>query len=120
VLLYRRNSVFAGLVLFMIGLLVACQTTPALVTPSAPGISVGIADDLCPSAIVQVGQHITWTNQGNQEHIVRDKSIEGTRRFDSGILKAGDAFTFSFLKPERYTYDCSVDGVLTGTITVEP
>ncbi len=119
-LLHKRLSVFIGLVLFMAGLLAACQTTPSLATSSAPGISVGIADDLCPSVTVQVGQQVTWTNQGSQEHIVRDKSVEGKSRFDSGILKSDDIFAFTFLQPESYTYECSVDGVLTGTITVEP
>ena len=79
-----------------------------------------ISDDLCPSVIVQVGQHVTWTNQGSQEHIVRDKAVEEKSQFDSGILKPGDNFSFTFLQPASYTYDCSADGVLTGTITVEP
>jgi len=115
-----RRSVFIGLVLFMAGLLAACQTTPPLATSSAPGMSVGIADGLCPSVSVQVGQQVTWTNQGSQEHIVRDRSVEGKSRFDSGILKSGDVFAFTFSQPASYTYECSVDGVLTGTITVEP
>ncbi len=119
-LLYRRQSVFTGLVLFMAGLLAACQAMPPLATPSAPGISIGIADDLCPGVIVRVGQQVTWTNQGHQEHIVRAKAVEGKSHFDSGILKPGDIFAFTFPQPERYTYECSVDGVLTGTITVEP
>jgi len=117
---YKRPSVIIGLVLLMIGLLTACQTKPPLVTSSAPGISVGINDDLCPSVIVQIGQQVTWTNQGRQEHIVRDKPIDGKSQFDSGILKPGDNFAFTFLLPNSYTYECSVDRVLTGTITVEP
>jgi len=119
-LLDKRRSAFVAQVLFMAGLLAACQITPPLATSSAPGMSVGIADDLCPSVSVQVGQQVTWTNQGHQEHIVRDKSVEGKSHFDSGILKSGDVFAFTFSQPASYTYECSVDGVLTGTITVEP
>lgn len=119
-LLYKRQPVSIGLVMLVAGLLVACQTTPPLATSSAPGISVGIADDLCPSVIVQAGQQVTWTNQGGQEHIVRAKAVEGKSAFDSGVLKPGDVFAFTFPQPESYTYECSVNAVLTGTITVEP
>jgi hypothetical protein len=119
-LLDKRQSVFIVIVLAMTGLLASCQSTPPLATSSAPGISVGISDDLCPSVSVQVGQQVTWTNQGSQEHIVRDKAVESKSQFDSGILKPGDNFVFTFLQPASYTYDCSADGVLTGTITVEP
>ena len=119
-LLDKRQSVFIVIVLVMTGLLASCQPMPPLATSSAPGISVEISDDLCPSVIVQVGQQVTWTNQGSQEHIVRDKAVEGKSQFDSGILKPGDNFAFTFLQPASYTYDCSADGVLTGTITVEP
>jgi len=113
-LLFKRPSVFIELMLF------SCQSPPPLATPSAPGISVGVADDLCSNIKLQVGQQVTWTNQGTHEHIVRDITIEGKSQFDSGILKSGDNFAFTFSQPESYTYACSMDGVLTETITVEP
>jgi len=119
-LFYKRRSVFIGLMLVSIGLLISCKTTPPLATPSAPGISVGIEDDQCPSIEVQVGQQVTWTNQGTGEHIVSDMTVERMSQFDSGVLKPGDDFSFTFSQPGRYNYQCSVDEVLTGTITVEP
>jgi hypothetical protein len=54
-LLDKRQSVFIVIVLVMTGLLASCQPTTSLATSTAPGISVGIADDLCPSVTVQVG-----------------------------------------------------------------
>jgi plastocyanin len=69
---------------------------------------------------VIVGQQISWTNQGKQEHIVRAKSVEAESGFATGTLQPGDSFTVTLPEPDTYTYDCSADGSLTGTITVEP
>ena len=119
-LLSKRQLVIIGLVLFMTGVIASCQTRPSLATPSGPGISVGITDDLCPNLIVQVGQQVTWTNQGSREYVVRDITVEGESQFDSGNLKPGDNFAFTFSQPESYMYVCSDDGVLWGTISVNP
>ena len=118
----KRTLLFAGFALLAAGMIVSCQSaaTPTLAALSEPGIGVGISDDLCPTVIVKVGQHISWTNQGNQEHIVRAKSVEGELIFDSGTLQPGDSFAINLTKAETYQYECSVDGSLTGTITVEP
>ncbi len=112
----KNLSVLLVLVLFNTGFLVSCQSTPTLATPSGPGIVVGITDDNCPSVTAQVGQQVLWTNQGNQDHIIRAKSIEDESQFSSGSLKPGDSFGFTFSQPMSYTYDCSEDGSMTGTI----
>ena len=39
---------------------------------------------------------------------------------DSGELQTGDTFTFFFTQAGSYSYRCSADGALVGTITVEP
>lgn len=96
------------------------RSTPPIATSYPSGIGVGITEDLCPNVIVNVGQQITWTNQGANEHIVRDITIEGSSLFDSGPLKSGDTFAFNFLQPQSYKYECSTDGSLIGTISVEP
>lgn len=118
----KRKFFFVGSALLTVVVLVSCQpaATPTLATLSEPGIGVGISDDLCPTVIVQVGQQISWTNQGSQEHIVRAKSVEGESGFDSGSLQPGDSFTVTLPQPDVYQYECSADGSLTGTITVEP
>jgi hypothetical protein len=109
-----------GILFFCVWLLAACQSTPTLVAPSTAGLSVGITDDLCPSITAQVGQQIMWTNQGKQDHIVKAQSANEESKFASGILKPGDSFGFTLTQPISYTYTCSEDGTLVGTITVEP
>ena len=118
----QKNLVLVGLAILIAGVLVSCQAaaTPTLVLLSTPGIGVGITDDLCPSVVVKAGQQISWTNQGQDEHIVRAKAVGGEYAFDSGSIKPGDWFAVTLTQPEVYQYDCSADGSLSGTITVEP
>ena len=110
------------LALLMIGWLVSCQSngTPTLAAMTGPGIGVGISDDVCPTVTVKAGQQISWTNQGKLEHIVRAKSSSGESAFASGILQPGDSFAVTLAEPDTYKVDCSEDGSLTGTITVQP
>jgi hypothetical protein len=118
----QRTLFFVGLTFLVVGGLISCQSsaTPTLAELSQPGIGVGISDDSCPTVQVKVGQHISWTNQGKQEHIVRAKSNEGETVFDSGTLKPGDNFEVNFTQVDTYEYECSADGSLRGTITIEP
>ena len=111
-----------GLALLTAVGLVACQSpaTPTLATLSQPGTAIGISDDACPMVIVQVGRQISWTNQGREEHVVRAKSVNGQTEFDSGTLGPGDSFAVTLTQPATYQYECSADGSLAGTITVEP
>ena len=118
----QRNLLLVSLAILTAGVLVSCQSvaTPTLVVLSEPGIGVGITDDLCPIVAVKAGQQISWTNQGKDEHIVRAKAVVGEHGFDSGTIKPGDWFAITLPQPEVYQYDCSEDGSLSGTITVEP
>jgi plastocyanin len=108
---------------FIIGFLAACQSTASQVAPSAPGISAGIGveitDDTCPNIVLNVGQQISWTNQDDHEHIVHHKPNQGSSQFDSGTLQPSDTFVFTFLQSGSYIYECSEDGSMLGTITVE-
>ena len=119
-LLHRRLSILIIPVSLMAGFITACQPAPVLGTSSALGVSVGIQDDLCPNVVVRVGQVVTWTNQADHEHVVNNMSAAGKNDFDSGVLQPGDSFEFTFLQSKSYNYECSADGSLTGTITVEP
>lgn len=106
--------------LVLAGMLVACQpATPTLAPLSAAGIGVGITADSCPSVGVEVGQQVSWTNQDSREHIVRDITDPANAQFGSGSLQPGNHFEFTFLNPGTYIYECTADGSLTGTITVE-
>jgi len=104
----------------IIGILTACRSTPTLVSPSVPGVSVGILGDECPSVEVKTGEQVTWTNQDARAHIVRHLPDEGDSQFDSGILNIGDSFSFTFMQSGIFTYQCVIEYEATGTVTVQP
>ena len=117
---FRLQAFVATLLVTVSALLAACQpATPTLAALSAAGIGVGITADSCPSVGVEVGQQVSWTNQDSREHIVSDITDPANAQFRSGSLQPGDHFEFTFLNPGTYIYECTADGSLTGTITVE-
>lgn len=116
----KRQFILIGMLILVSGILAACQPTPTLAPASAPGIVLGITDDICPGIEVQVGQQVTWTNQDSREHLVRDVSTKEGSLFDSGILQPGDSFSITFTQAGTYTYECSEDGDRIGTVTVQP
>jgi len=117
----KRIFFLVGLPLLIVLVLVSCQSkaTPTLAELTGPGIGVSISDDICPSVIVKVGQQISWTNKGRDEHLVRAKSVAGEILFDSGTIQPGDSFAVTLAEPGIYKYECSADASLTATITVE-
>lgn len=117
---FKKTLILVGYILLCGIFLVACQTKPTLAPQPTPGIGVGITSEICPSIVVEVGQQLTWTNQDSREHIVHHRPIKGDSLFDSGILLPGDSFSFDFLQPGSFTYECSTDGLETGMITVQP
>ena len=119
-LIFNKQSILLLLVVLLTGILTACRSTPTLASPSAPGISVGILGDECPSVEVKAGDQVTWTNQDDRAHIVRHIPDQGDSQFDSGILNMGDSFSFTFVQPGVYTYQCLIEYEATGTVTVQP
>lgn len=65
---------------------------------------------------VPVGTTITWTNDDQDAHTV---SATGGA-FKSAALNNGDTFRFTFNKPGRYDYICSIHPFMTATVVVTP
>jgi plastocyanin len=63
---------------------------------------------------VQVGDTVTWTNPGAEEHDVN--ADDGS--FNSPVLSNGASFSFQFTQPGTYTYACSLHDNQTGTVVV--
>jgi plastocyanin len=63
---------------------------------------------------VQVGDTVTWTNNGDVAHTVTadDGSV------DSGDLQSGDTFSYTFDTPGTFSYLCTPHPWMTGTIVV--
>jgi len=74
---------------------------------------------------VPVGTTVTWTNEdGKVVHTVTSGESDGTvgtpdGLFDSGNMKNGDTFSFTFAEPGTYEYHCTPHPWMMGTVIVE-
>ncbi len=63
---------------------------------------------------VRAGTTVTWTNQDNVPHSITFKN--GMK--DSGLLSAGQSFSYTFNTPGTYQYYCTVHPYMVATVTV--
>lgn len=63
---------------------------------------------------VNVGDKVTWVNNGEDIHTVT--SDDGS--FDSGDMKHGARWSYTFTTPGTYTYFCAPHPWMTATVVV--
>ena len=103
----------------------ACRGQSPVVAPvSAPGISVQITGEYCPSVEIQPGMQIMWTNADRVDHtLMIERTNEQGVVMDTGgtdLLQPGDSFSISLNEAGLYTYYWSKDRTSFGTIVVLP
>ena len=83
----------------------------------AAGNDVAITDfAFSPDSLtVGAGTEITWSNDDPTPHTVTG-SDDG---FDSGVLEAGDGYSFTFAKVGTFEYSCNIHPDMVGTVEVE-
>lgn len=62
------------------------------------------------------GTTVTWTNQDNAVHSVKDN---GSLGFKSDNLSEGNTFTYTYDEPGEFPYICGIHQYMTGTVVVE-
>ncbi|KAF6246108.1 hypothetical protein C6989_02720 [Nitrosopumilus sp. b2] len=80
-------------------------------------------DDLCyiPSNLnIEPSQVVLWDNKDSFAHTVTSGSPDdgSSGSFDSGIVAAGEKFSFKFEKQGVFDYFCTLHPWMTGSITV--
>lgn len=117
------SMVVAGIV----GSMLAVGPAPALAPDE--GVVVKITEQgYSPDRIeAKAGQKVTWQNATTQDHNVtcalrRDvpNVQEGDKKFlfDSGVIKAGAKFEYTFKEPGLYEYHCGLAPSMKGTVVV--
>jgi len=109
----------ALIILVLCGLAIAGLTSGIAATPAraAQTHAVTIVDfRFEPGQLtIAVGDTVTWTNQDGAAHTAT--ATGGA--FDSGNMKSGDAFSFTFASAGDYPYLCTYHPEMTGTIIVQ-
>jgi plastocyanin len=97
--------------LSMLGLAAGAQQQPAA------GVEVKIDNfSFAPMAVkVAVGTTVTWVNHDDIPHTV----VSPDKVFKSKVLDTDEKFSFTFTKPGRYPYFCSVHPKMTGEVVVQ-
>jgi len=66
---------------------------------------------------VAVGSQVTWVNLDQDPHSVADSS--DNKQFHSAALDTKDKFSFTFTKPGKYAYFCTLHPDMVGTVIVK-
>jgi plastocyanin len=69
---------------------------------------------------INLNEQVTWTNADNVERPIRIEYPDGELMADLGALQPGDSASFIFSQAGSFSYTCSTDPVITGTINVLP
>lgn len=69
-------------------------------------------------ATAKVGDTVLWSFDDPLNSHTATSDSGDPADFDSGALSQGQTFTFTFTKPGKYTYHCSLHSQMTGSITV--
>ena len=67
---------------------------------------------------IKVGATITWTNSDQDPHTVTSSGTGGPLK--SPTLNTGDSYKYTFDKPGRYDYLCTIHPFMTATVVVTP
>lgn len=100
----------------------ACSSAPSAPPPAststAPisGTVVSIDDfAFAPAALtVHRGETVTWINRDEEPHTV----AAGNGSFHSPGMDTNATYSFTFTKPGRYEYICSIHPTMHGTVVV--
>ena len=107
---------FQGAALATSALMLSAVATMTKAAPAPAAASVQIANFTFkqPVVTVKVGTTVTWTNADDIPHTV--VANDGT--FRSKVLDTGDRFSFTFAKPGKFGYFCSLHPHMTATVIV--
>ena len=89
---------------------------PSADTTSSAAIQIDNFHYSPPMLVVAPGTTVTWTNDDDSPHSVREKD----GKFKSAALDTDDKFSQTFAAPGEYEYFCSIHPYMTGKIVVRP
>ncbi len=103
----------------------ALGTTAALITITPRTLSADATNPAAiqidnfhyspPMLVVPSGTTVTWTNNDDSPHSIREKD----GKFKSAALDTDDKFSQTFTAPGEYEYFCSIHPYMTGKIVVK-
>ena len=113
-----RGKPFAVLAFALLALALA----PARASSESVSIKSDGGSEFHPQIVrIQVGDSVTWSNDDRtlfQTPNTRHSATANDGSFDSGKLKEGDSYSFTFTKAGYFPYQCTVHPGMTGAVVV--
>lgn len=97
-------------------LFAASPSVPLADAPHSAAIQIDNFHYSPPTLVVAPGTTVTWTNDDDSPHSVREKD----GKFKSAALDTDEKFSQTFTRPGDYEYFCSIHPYMTGKIVVKP
>ena len=100
-------------------------TSAVTMTKGAGGDQSCVTANNCfrPNVVnIATGGTVTWTNDDSSGHTVTSgnpSDLQSGTIFDSGLIKFGGTFSFTFKNSGTYNYFCQIHPWMTGTVTVK-
>ncbi|MDE1812355.1 MAG: cupredoxin domain-containing protein [Thaumarchaeota archaeon] len=118
----KANTTFSVLVSEPTGIVTSSTDTSGTPPPNTVYINGLESPFFTPDVLnITAGTTVSFVNTDGNSHTVtsvKSGTTEPDGNFDSGIIKAGKTFTFTFSKPGTYEYICMIHTHMRGTINV--
>ena len=116
----NAGKIVAGAVCVMAMMLGVSAGSPAGQTPQKPaGTPQQVKIDnftFAPGAVtVPAGTTVQWVNRDDIPHTV----VSTDNAFKSKVLDTDQEFSYTFTKPGKFDYFCSIHPKMTGTVVVQ-
>ncbi len=72
------------------------------------------------TVVVDVNNTVQWSNNGGAVHTTTAFPSGQAVNWNSGDLNVGGTFTFTFVTPGTYTYECTIHPFMRGVVKVLP
>lgn len=95
------------------------KPTSAKTIKSAPKtVTVDMKDNAFAPQVIAInpGDTVVWTNKGKNNHT--SAGANGALLWDSGTIKPGESYRYTFASAGRYEYHCGIHPMMTGTVVV--
>ena len=111
-----RTTILLGILGAAAALFAVAPRAPLADAAHSAGIQIDNFHYSPPTLVVAPGTTVTWTNEDDSPHSVREKD----GKFKSAALDTDDKFSQTFSAPGEYEYFCSIHPYMTGKIVVKP
>jgi len=74
--------------------------------------------------MIKLGERVIWKNGDTSDHTVTDigrpsePGTQGKSEFDSGVLKPGQTWSYTFTKEGNFQYHCMIHPKMIGVVIV--